>query len=55
MYWLGRSLQVAGMLGVGAVLVLNLSPQGLTMGTLLLLVAFGVLLFMVGTTLLGKQ
>lgn len=55
MYWLGRSMQMGGLLAVGAVLILNLSPQGITMGTMLLLVAFGVLLFMAGTTLLSKQ
>ncbi len=49
---IGRILQMAGLLGVGYVLLLNLQPQGITMATMLQLTAFGVLLFMLGTLLL---
>lgn len=52
MYWLGRALQMAGISGVGLVLVLNLWPEGITMSTMLLLVGFSVLMFIIGTTLL---
>lgn len=54
-FYLGRALQVAGLIGVGIVLVLNLRPEGLTMWTLLQLTLFGVLLFVVGTILLRLQ
>jgi len=49
---LGRVLQIAGLVGVGIVLFLNLSPQGITMATMLELTLFGVLLFALGTVLL---
>jgi hypothetical protein len=52
---LGRALQVAGLIGVGLVLFLNLSPQGITMTTMLQLTLFGVLLFAIGTILLGAK
>lgn len=51
-FYLGRALQVVGMVGVGFVLILNLRPEGLTMWTLLQLTLFGVLLFALGTILL---
>jgi len=54
-FYLGRALQIAGMVGVGVVLILNLQPEGLTMWTLLQLTAFGVLLFALGTILLRLQ
>lgn len=52
---LGRALQVAGLVGVGVVLFLNLAPQGITMATMLQLTLFGVLLFAIGTILLGVR
>jgi hypothetical protein len=51
-FWIGRGLQVAGMVGVGIVLILNLAPQGITMMTMLQFTAFSVLLFVGGTLLL---
>jgi len=51
-FWIGRALQVLGLMGVGVVLILNLSPQGITMMTMLQLTAFSVLLFAGGTLLL---
>lgn len=54
-FYLGRALQIAGLVGVGVVLIVNLQPEGLTMGTLLQLTAFGVLLFALGTILLRLQ
>jgi hypothetical protein len=54
-YYLGKGLQIAGMVGVGVVLYLNLWPQGLTMITMLQLIGFSVLLFFLGTTLLQKK
>ncbi|MDH5526723.1 MAG: hypothetical protein OEY97_05380 [Nitrospirota bacterium] len=51
---LARLLQTAGLFVVGSVLVFNLRPEGITMNTMLLLVAFGVLLFILGTTLLQR-
>lgn len=54
MQHLARLLQAAGLFVVGLVLVFNLSPQGITMNTMLLLVGFGVLLFVIGTTLLQR-
>jgi|GEM_PF-1826423 len=53
--WFARALQVAGLVGVGMVLVLNLAPQGITMSTMLQLTLFGVLLFALGTVLLRLQ
>jgi hypothetical protein len=53
--WFARALQVAGLVGVGMVLVLNLAPQGITMSTMLQLTLFGVLLFALGTVLLRRQ
>lgn len=55
MFYLGRGLQVAGLVGVGAVLYLNLWPEGITMGTMLKLLVFSVLLFVAGTTLLKSE
>jgi len=52
LFWIGRALQVAGLVGVGIVLILNLSPRGITMMTMLQLTAFSVLLFAGGTLLL---
>ncbi len=52
MFWIGRALQVLGLVGVGVVLILNLSPQGITMMTMLQFTAFSVLLFAGGTLLL---
>jgi hypothetical protein len=52
---LGRALQVAGLIGVGIVLVLNLYPEGITMATMLQLTLFGVLLFAIGTVLAGSR
>lgn len=52
LFWIGRALQVVGLVGVGIVLVLNLSPGGITMMTMLQLTAFSVLLFVGGTLLL---
>jgi hypothetical protein len=51
-FWIGRALQVAGLVGVGIVLILNLSPGGITMLTMLQLTVFSVLLFAAGTLLL---
>jgi hypothetical protein len=51
-FWIGRALQVLGLVGVGVVLILNLSPQGITMMTMLQFTAFSVLLFAGGTLLL---
>ena len=55
MFFLGRALQFVGLCGVGLVLILNLMPDGLTMETMLLLTAFSVLLFYLGTTLLKGE
>ncbi|MDH4228301.1 MAG: hypothetical protein OEW11_00965 [Nitrospirota bacterium] len=52
---LAKLLQVAGLTAVGAVLILNLYPQGLGMGAMLQLTAFGVLLFALGTVLLRDR
>jgi hypothetical protein len=52
LFWIGRALQVAGLVGVGIVLVLNLEPHGITMATMLQLTVFSVLLFAAGTLLL---
>lgn len=52
LFWIGRALQVAGLIGVGIVLVLNLAPRGITMLTMLQLTLFSVLLFAGGTLLL---
>jgi len=52
LFWIGRTLQVLGLLGVGIVLILNLAPQGITMLTMLQLTGFSVLLFAGGTLLL---
>jgi hypothetical protein len=49
LFWIGRALQVLGLVGVGIVLVLNLSPGGITMMTMLQLTLFSVLLFAGGT------
>jgi hypothetical protein len=54
-FYLGRALQIAGLVGVGVVLIVNLRPEGLTMWTLLQLTAFSVLLFALGTILLRLQ
>ena len=54
-YYVGRALQVVGMVGVGIVLFLNLWPEGLTMMTMLQLIGFSVLLFAIGTLLLQKE
>jgi len=51
-YYLGKGLQLAGLLGISAVLYLNLWPQGLTMGSMLQIMIFSGLLFLMGTTLL---
>jgi hypothetical protein len=52
LFWIGRALQVLGLVGVGIVLILNLSPRGITMMTMLQFTAFSVLLFAGGTLLL---
>lgn len=52
LFWIGRTLQVVGLVGVGIVLILNLAPRGITMMTMLQLTAFSVLLFVGGTLLL---
>jgi hypothetical protein len=52
LFWIGRTLQVAGLIGVGIVLILNLAPHGITMATMLQLTVFSVLLFAAGTLLL---
>jgi len=52
LFWIGRALQVVGLVGVGIVLILNLAPQGITMMTMLQLTGFSVLLFAGGTLLL---
>lgn len=52
LFWLGRTLQVVGLVGVGIVLILNLSPGGITMVTMLQLTLFSVLLFAMGTLIL---
>ncbi len=54
-FWIGKGLQIAGMLGVGMVLFLNLWPEGMTMMTMLQMIGFSVLLFAIGTTLLQKK
>ncbi|MBI5136618.1 MAG: hypothetical protein HZA24_04680 [Nitrospirae bacterium] len=55
MFYLARGLQLAGLVGVGAILYLNLWPQGITMATMLKLLVFSVLLFLAGTTLLKSE
>jgi len=52
---LGRMLQMAGLIGVGWVLLLNLKPEGITMVTMLQLTGFGVLLFMLGTLIRNAE